>query len=89
MTEKYTVSNYFKGQTKDFLGAAVKKSHLPEGVSVVHTSEVETAQEPYIVVSFCPDWEECREIVKKGALSYFNPYDYPTPDKLAEFLDEE
>ena len=52
------------------LKEVVGDTNLPEGVSVVHPREVETAKKPFVVVTITPSVDGAIKSFSAGALKY-------------------
>lgn len=70
MTEHFEISEKFEGLVSELIGAAVKKSNLPEGVNIITAEEIQEAKKPFVVVTSSPTWEEARTAFESGAANY-------------------
>jgi len=83
MTDIYTISPFFRGQSREVIEKALQKSGLPEGVSVIPSleSEIQEAKKPFVVATTSSCWEHARLAFRKGAINYVT-MDL-NPDELA------
>lgn len=68
MTERFTISSRFTDIARIDIEKALKLSALPEGVSVVHSSDdFGSAQKPFVLITYSADLDVVLNALRAGA----------------------
>ncbi len=86
-TNTFTISDYFKGPTREKIQKAVKASKMPDGVQVISQFDTPPPKgTPFVVLfSSSPDLKTTRTLFKAGASDVISTYS--TLEEMTENFD--